>query len=320
MADKNVNNSKKEEELEHYVEAMISRGFSEGAIIKGLRKKGWDQLTIKKVIKLAKLNKRKEKGLRKKKTETAAVKADFKKDKKKDKTQIFFFIVFLMSLGLSIYTWLQGMWIAMGSVLILLIISLVGYRLKSHQSYKEESSAQKTSMEQKYQSKKKYKEALIAEKLKRSNLREIMRKKREEEKYLKKIEKVKRREERLKNKQEMKSKGANHDLKLKKIETKNEKLKLIETKLKSELARIGEKKEILEQGKKLGPAGKDETDLDQLYDFIQKYGKIRLHEIITMFGVPKRVATQWMTILEEYELAEVYYPALGSPELRACKK
>jgi len=332
MASKKLDESsdKKEEELEHYVEVMISRGFSKSAIIKGLKKKGWSLATIKKAIKLAKLDKQKDRFKEKNTTETAVTKEKTRLEKKKDikdketsRVQIFFFIMFLVSLGLSVYVWIKQMLIAMVFVLLLLFISLIGYRLKT--STKDgigEEANGKLTADEKFEVIKKYKDAVELEKLRRHNLKEIMRKKKEEELYVKKIEKIKKREEKLKRKQEMKanSKGGKENEKLKKIEKKTERLKQIETNLQSELERIGQKREILEEGKKLGALSKDETDLDLLYEFIQKYERIRLHEITTMFGVPKKVASQWMNILEEYKLAEVYYPAVGSPELRKCKK
>lgn len=330
----NENSKKKEQELQKYIETMISRGFSESAIIKGLKKKGWSLTVIKRAIRLAKLNREKEKAkvvhekkVEKKvdKKEKAEVKVKDKKDNvssKSTKMQLFFFIIFLASLGLSVYTYIKGMWIAMGLVLLLLVISLLGYKLKSRRGVIDEGSSGEVGEEGEYAVRKKYKEALKAKKLRGRNLREIMKKKHEEERYLKKIEKIKKREERLKVKQETKanSKGGKAGEKLKKIEKKTERLKQVETKLESELEMIGQKKEFLEHGKTLSSVSKDETDLDLLYDFIQKYGKIRLHEIVIMFGIPKKVATQWMNILEEYELAEIYYPIMGSPEIKRCKK
>ena len=330
MVSKNSNSSKKKEaELDHYIKLMISKGFSERAIIKGLKKKGWSTGTIKSVIKLAKLSKKKEK--QKVNLDKKEVKAESKEEKieKNNKTehvgsgskkmQWFFFSIFFISLGLLTYTLIKKMWIAMASVLLLLIISFIAYRVRSSRIPSKDSGGEQ---QESNLARKKYREALEGEKLRKSNLRDIMKKKHEEEKYIKKIERIKRREERLKRKQEIKpqSKGGKENKKLKKIEKETDRLKEIEVKLEGELDRISEKKEILEKGKKLGATDKDETDLDQLYNYIQKYGKIKLHEVTSMFDVSKKVATEWMVILEEYKLADVYYPALGSPELRKCKK
>lgn len=328
MANKSLKHN--EEQLQHYVEVMISKGFSEGAIIKGLKKKGWSLAVIKKATKLAKLKRKKKQAevVHNKKVEkNNNVKEDYSKvdvsskkppASKPTMMQLFFFIIFLASVGGGIYSFLKGMWIAMGLISLLAVLSFFGFRLKSSKKEVVDDS----SGNEKYEVKRKYREALKIEGIRKKNLREIMRKKHEEERYLKKIERIKKREERLKRKQDMKakSKDGKTDFRLRRIEKKTDKLKEIETKLQGELDRIGEKKEILEKGGKLGATGKDETDLDQLYNYIQKYGKIKLYEVTSMFAVPKKIATEWMRILEDYQLAEVYYPAVGSPELRKCKK
>lgn len=62
--------------------------------------------------------------------------------------------------------------------------------------------------------------------------------------------------------------------------------------------------------------GKYETDIDALYKIIEKTGRIKLSAISDYFGIDKKKAEEWATILNEHGLAEIHYPAIGEPELR----
>lgn len=66
--------------------------------------------------------------------------------------------------------------------------------------------------------------------------------------------------------------------------------------------------------------GKYETNIDALYKIIEKEGRIKLSAISKYFGIDKRKAEEWATILQEHNLAEIHYPAIGEPELRKCQK
>lgn len=62
--------------------------------------------------------------------------------------------------------------------------------------------------------------------------------------------------------------------------------------------------------------GRYETDIDVLYKIIEKKGRIKLSAISKYFGIDKRKVDEWATILQEHNLAEIHYPAIGEAELR----
>ncbi len=61
-----------------------------------------------------------------------------------------------------------------------------------------------------------------------------------------------------------------------------------------------------------------ETDLDKLYNILQKRKKIKLSEISVGFNITKKQAEEWCIILETNDLAVLHYPTFGEPELK-CK-
>ncbi len=65
--------------------------------------------------------------------------------------------------------------------------------------------------------------------------------------------------------------------------------------------------------------GRYETDLDVLYKVIEKKGRIKLSAVSKYFGIDKRKVDEWATILQEHNLAEIHYPAIGEAELRRKK-
>jgi len=60
---------------------------------------------------------------------------------------------------------------------------------------------------------------------------------------------------------------------------------------------------------------KNKTDIDNLYELLQREKSIRLSEITNNFGISKEKAEEWCRILEEGGLAIVHYPPIGEPEL-----
>lgn len=60
---------------------------------------------------------------------------------------------------------------------------------------------------------------------------------------------------------------------------------------------------------------KNKTDIDSLYELLQKEKSINLSAIINTFGISKEKAEEWCRILEEGGLAIVHYPPIGELEL-----
>lgn len=65
---------------------------------------------------------------------------------------------------------------------------------------------------------------------------------------------------------------------------------------------------------------KYETELDMLYNIVKKSKRITITEISEGFKISKEKAEEWARILDEHELLELYYPAIGEPELRWKEK
>jgi len=70
------------------------------------------------------------------------------------------------------------------------------------------------------------------------------------------------------------------------------------------------KKEVLPQ-----IARKTETQLDVLYELLDKNKTLKLSYIMQTFNISKEEAVEWCNILVEHELAELKYPAFGDPIL-----
>ena len=62
---------------------------------------------------------------------------------------------------------------------------------------------------------------------------------------------------------------------------------------------------------------KVETTIDHLYQIVQKQGKLKIDdELSRHLGVPRPQIESWALILEEHNLVELHYPAIGEPEIR----
>ncbi|MEM5793658.1 MAG: CBS domain-containing protein [Candidatus Aenigmatarchaeota archaeon] len=62
-----------------------------------------------------------------------------------------------------------------------------------------------------------------------------------------------------------------------------------------------------------------ETDIDRILAVIKEKKRVKFSELEKMFNVGKEVIEEWAKILEDHGLAEIFYPAIGEPELRLRK-
>ncbi len=63
-----------------------------------------------------------------------------------------------------------------------------------------------------------------------------------------------------------------------------------------------------------------ETDFDKLHKMVEKYGRIKIADVAETFKISKTEAEEWASILEQHNLASIYYPAIGGPEIVRKKK
>ena len=62
---------------------------------------------------------------------------------------------------------------------------------------------------------------------------------------------------------------------------------------------------------------KVETSIDKLYQMVQKYKRLRIdNELAQKLGVSRTQIESWAMILEEHNLVDLHYPAIGEPEIR----
>ena len=61
--------------------------------------------------------------------------------------------------------------------------------------------------------------------------------------------------------------------------------------------------------------GENRTDLDILYDILKEKKHLSLNSISKIFKVSKEVAKSWSETLEAGDLATLFYPRIGDPEL-----
>lgn len=62
---------------------------------------------------------------------------------------------------------------------------------------------------------------------------------------------------------------------------------------------------------------KVETSIDRLYQLVQKQGRVKIdEELAKQLGVSKAQIESWSLILEEHNLVDLHYPAIGEPEIR----
>ncbi len=73
--------------------------------------------------------------------------------------------------------------------------------------------------------------------------------------------------------------------------------------------------------KSLGEGTRIETDIDKVYSYIKKRKRVHLNQkLANELGVRREQLEEWAMILEEHNLVELYYPAIGEPEIRIPKR
>ncbi len=70
---------------------------------------------------------------------------------------------------------------------------------------------------------------------------------------------------------------------------------------------------------KMDSLDKGKTPLDVLYWLLGEKKQLKLQEISRIFSIDIKKAEEWAKILEAHELAEMDYPAFGTPALRLKK-
>lgn len=65
---------------------------------------------------------------------------------------------------------------------------------------------------------------------------------------------------------------------------------------------------------------KSKTELDVLYDLLKEKKHLQLATIAKIFQVSEETVHEWAKILESGNLATIYYPRLGEPEIRIKEK
>jgi len=152
-------------------------------------------------------------------------------------------------------------------------------------------------------------------------LKELQRKIREEEKRKKREEKSGKRGEKLKRAKEIaKQKRIEVEKKkLEKIRKSKEEILKKEKKLGKFQKNREEIEKIIKTKKGLEPKAKYETDFDVLLALINKYERLKISDVAKIFGISIKKAEAWATILEQHDLLEIHYPAIGEPELKIKK-
>ena len=135
-------------------------------------------------------------------------------------------------------------------------------------------------------------------------------KKKEEEQMRKKQEKELKMQEKIKQREPV------QEMKL--VENPEERKKIIQKMKKhSDIQEEVTKKKKDEIKKEVLPklAQKTETQLDVLYDLLEKNNSLKLTYIMQTFSINKEEAIEWCNILMGSGLAELKYPAFGDPIL-----
>ena len=83
----------------------------------------------------------------------------------------------------------------------------------------------------------------------------------------------------------------------------------------SQLTEGAPKKSTILEGKTVA------TSIDQLYNMVQKYKRLRINDALARKLRVKRSQIEgWAMILEEHNLIELHYPTIGEPEIRKIEK
>ena len=93
--------------------------------------------------------------------------------------------------------------------------------------------------------------------------------------------------------------------------------KIKETRLRKITDRITLEKEAKAPIKKIVEGMKVKTTIDKLYELIIAKDVVRINdELSKEIGVSKTQIEEWAMILEEHNLVELHYPAIGEPEIK----
>jgi len=105
------------------------------------------------------------------------------------------------------------------------------------------------------------------------------------------------------------------------VSRKEERLgELKEKRLKKIAQKMLSLKEKREDGRKITEGMKVETTIDKMYNMVTKKKVVRINDALAKhLGVSKTQVEEWSMILEEHNLVELHYPAIGDPELRIIK-
>lgn len=89
--------------------------------------------------------------------------------------------------------------------------------------------------------------------------------------------------------------------------------------IRKKMSRLGREDE--EKKKRIITGGKVKTSIDKLLELIQKHKKIRIDDgLARTLNVKRSQIEGWAMILEEHDLVELHYPAIGEPEIRIIDK
>lgn len=101
-------------------------------------------------------------------------------------------------------------------------------------------------------------------------------------------------------------------------ELKRQKIEEIRQRRQSKISKIKlEKKPEEKESRDIEEGEKVETTIDKLYELVIKYNRIKINDALsTKLGIQKSQIEEWSLILEEHNLVELHYPAIGEPEIR----
>jgi len=63
-----------------------------------------------------------------------------------------------------------------------------------------------------------------------------------------------------------------------------------------------------------------ETNIDMLLALVKEKGSVKFSDAAKKFGVPEKMIEEWGAILEEYRLAKLHYPPIGTPAIKINKE
>lgn len=254
-------------------------------------------------------------------------------------TKMKYDFIFLFGLIVVIVAYVFKNWITALLGLTLMIISLVVHHLSNKKIMLIKETTPKKIISKKIQKDRKLKLLLESPvgmlteirkeeerakqetRMEKLKLKELQRKIREEAKR-------KKREERLRKTQEksVKARGITEQKRIEAEKKKLEKIKKSREEILNKEKKLGkiqkdreEIERIIKTKKGLKPKARYETDFDRLLELIKKYERLKLSDVAKIFGISIKKAEAWTTILEQHNLVEVHYPAIGEPELKIKK-